>query len=106
MRVQELPQEFRKPICFRPHYVIVFKKQGEAAYARTTGRKQTMNGSVLILGATSSIARAIASRLAADKTDLVLAGRNVEDLKLSASDLTIRYQIKAEPARFDAEDFD
>jgi short-subunit dehydrogenase len=65
----------------------------------------TMNGTVLILGATSSIARAIAHRLAADKHDLILAGRNLQELQRTATDIGIRFQVRAEVAIFDAEDF-
>lgn len=64
-----------------------------------------MSGTILILGATSSIARAIAGRFAAAKQRLILAGRNLEELQKTATDLRIRYQVEAWPAHFDALDF-
>ena len=60
---------------------------------------------VLILGATSSIARAIASEFARDGTDLFLGGRDLSELKRMAADLEIRHGIKAYCASVDAEDF-
>ena len=45
---------------------------------------------VLILGATSSIARAVAEEFARHNYDLILAGRDREELEILASDLSIR----------------
>lgn len=50
---------------------------------------------VLILGATSAIARAAAAEFAEQGHDLYLAGRDAEELTRIAADLTIRYRIKA-----------
>ncbi|MHB1676026.1 MAG: SDR family oxidoreductase [Sulfuriferula sp.] len=50
---------------------------------------------VLILGATSAIARATAAVFAAQGYDLYLAGRDAEELTRIAADLAIRYQVKA-----------
>ncbi len=60
---------------------------------------------VLILGATSGIARAIASELARDGANLFLGGRDLAELKHMAADLSIRYGIRAHCGSVDAEDF-
>lgn len=58
----------------------------------------------LILGATSAVARAFAREAASHGAALLLAGRDMEDLGHQASDLAIRYDVPAEPIRFDARD--
>jgi short-subunit dehydrogenase len=60
--------------------------------------------SVLILGATSAIASALAREFAAHKFDLVLGGRDREELSALASDLSLRYGVRAEILPFDALD--
>jgi decaprenylphospho-beta-D-erythro-pentofuranosid-2-ulose 2-reductase len=59
---------------------------------------------ILILGATSSIARATAAILAARGDQLYLASRDTEELTRIAADLNIRYKVAVEHASFDAED--
>ena len=59
---------------------------------------------VLILGATSAIASALAREFAAHKFDLVLGGRDLEELGALASDLSLRYGARAEVFPFDALD--
>lgn len=61
--------------------------------------------SVLILGATSTIARAVAGEFAARGYDLILAGRNPAELKAEASDLALRYQVKTSVQLFEALNF-
>ena len=60
--------------------------------------------SVLILGATSAIASALAREFAAHKFDLVLGGRDREELGALASDLSLRYGVRAGVLSFDALD--
>jgi short-subunit dehydrogenase len=60
--------------------------------------------SVLILGATSAIASALAREFAAHKFDLVLGGRDREELSALTSDLSLRYGIRAGVLSFDALD--
>ena len=57
---------------------------------------------VLILGATSAIARAVASELARRGFDLLLAGRDVSELETMAGDLRIRYGGNVAARPFDA----
>lgn len=57
---------------------------------------------VLILGATSGISKALAYYFASKKVNLILAGRDMEELGRLASDLEIRYEIHAETIYFDA----
>ncbi len=64
-----------------------------------------MKGSVLILGATSPIARATAQYLASEGYGLYLASRDADELKRIAADMSVRYSIPVEASRFDAEDF-
>jgi decaprenylphospho-beta-D-erythro-pentofuranosid-2-ulose 2-reductase len=62
-------------------------------------------GPVLILGATSAIARAAAVAFAAKDYPLYLAGRDRDELARLADDLNIRYGIDVRWGLFDAEDF-
>jgi short-subunit dehydrogenase len=64
-----------------------------------------MSGSVLILGATSAIARAVAAQFAREKCNVLLAGRNVTELQKTARDLEIRFAVQAAVVPFDAVDF-
>jgi decaprenylphospho-beta-D-erythro-pentofuranosid-2-ulose 2-reductase len=61
---------------------------------------------VLILGATSAIARAVAAQLAREGAALILAGRDVEELERSAADLRLRHGVEVAVERFDALGFD
>ena len=61
---------------------------------------------VLIIGATSGIAQAVAHRLASQGTPLVLAARNESELQAIANDLKIRYEIKIKTVIFEALDFE
>ncbi len=60
--------------------------------------------SVLILGATSGIARAIAAEFASHRADLILAGRDAEELAALAADLNLRYGVKTEAQCLDVLD--
>jgi len=60
---------------------------------------------VLILGATSAIARAAAQSFAEEGYPLFLAGRQVEELERIAADLHVHHQVEAKWGFFDAEDF-
>jgi len=61
---------------------------------------------LLILGANSDIAKAIAEKFALEESaDLYLASRNMERLQAHVNDLEIRYNISAEPLFFDATDY-
>ncbi len=59
---------------------------------------------VLILGATSGIASALAKEFAAHKYDLVLGGRDRDELSALASDLSLRNSVRASILVFDALD--
>ena len=60
---------------------------------------------VLILGAGSDMAVAIARQFAGEKFDIQLAARNTSFLQAQQQDLEIRYGIKATAHAFDALDF-
>jgi len=60
--------------------------------------------SVLILGATSAIASALAREFATHKFDLVLGGRDREELSALASDFSLRYGVRAGVLPLDALD--
>jgi decaprenylphospho-beta-D-erythro-pentofuranosid-2-ulose 2-reductase len=60
---------------------------------------------VLILGATSPIARALAEEFAGDGALLFLAGRDPFELERVAADLRIRYRIGTHFGHVEAEDF-
>lgn len=60
---------------------------------------------ILILGATSAIARAAGAHWAAQGVNLYLASRDVDELSRISADLKIRFQINVSYSHFDAEDF-
>ncbi len=62
-----------------------------------------MSRTVLILGATSAIARAAAAAFARRGHGLYLAGRDLEELRRDAVDLQIRYGVEVAFGSFDAE---
>jgi decaprenylphospho-beta-D-erythro-pentofuranosid-2-ulose 2-reductase len=68
--------------------------------------QDVLKGNVLILGATSDVAVALAARFAVDKYSVTLAARDFDRLNIIASDLNIRYQVPIQFVRFDALDFD
>ncbi|MEL7340469.1 MAG: SDR family oxidoreductase, partial [Bacteroidota bacterium] len=61
---------------------------------------------ILILGATSDIARAIAHQHAQAGDQLILAGRNAAELQKDAQDLQIRYQAEVAVMPFEATAYD
>jgi short-subunit dehydrogenase len=65
-----------------------------------------MSETYLIVGAGSSMARAVASRLASEGQALILAGRDVDELERTAADLRIRHGASVCVRRFDALDLD
>ena len=62
-------------------------------------------GHVLILGATSDMAQALAYRYAQEGYQLTLAARQIEPLTALVSDLQIRYQAKVAALAFEATDY-
>lgn len=60
---------------------------------------------VLILGASSDLAAALAVQFALQKYTVTIAGRDVAKLHVMASDLKIKYAIPVYPVKFDALDF-
>lgn len=62
--------------------------------------------SVLILGATSAIARAVAAEFASHKFYLILAGRDREELEALAADAGLRYGASVQTQVFDILDFE
>jgi short-subunit dehydrogenase len=65
-----------------------------------------MQQSWIILGATSSMARAMARRLAKEGATLFLCGRDMDDLAATAADCLARGAVCAEALPFDARDTD
>lgn len=64
-----------------------------------------MKKSILILGASSAIARAISFSLAKRGHHLFLAGRELEELERIASDIKLRYLTEVQYGFFDADAF-
>ena len=60
------------------------------------------NRTVVILGATSTIARAVAAEFARRGFDLLVAGRDPDELETLASDLQLRFRVRAKARPFDA----
>jgi len=65
-----------------------------------------MNGTVLILGASSAIARGTAAALAERGYSLYLAGRDEGELERDAVDLATRFEVTVKYGVFDAEAYD
>jgi len=61
---------------------------------------------VLILGATSAIARHVAASFAARGRPVFLAGRNAAEAERLAADLRIRHHVEAVAGHFEAEDYE
>ena len=64
-----------------------------------------MSENILMLGATSGIAKELSRVLAERGCRLILAGRDREELEKSAADLRLRYQVQADVEVFDGLDF-
>lgn len=63
-----------------------------------------MSRNILILGATSDIAHALAAEFAACGDKLFLASRDADELARIATDLTVRYNLNIQHGIFDADD--
>jgi len=61
---------------------------------------------VLILGANAGIGRALAVEFALHQYDLILAGRDLEELQSLAADLALRHNVSTRAERVDVLDFD
>jgi decaprenylphospho-beta-D-erythro-pentofuranosid-2-ulose 2-reductase len=64
----------------------------------------TLDRAWLVLGGSSAIARAFARVAAEAGSDVILAGRDLEDLERTARDLSVRFDRRAEAIAFDATD--
>jgi short-subunit dehydrogenase len=61
---------------------------------------------VLIVGANAGIGRALASEFASHGYDLILAGRDLDELRAVSSDLSLRKNVQALAAKVDITNFD
>lgn len=61
---------------------------------------------LLVLGAQSSIAKAIAHKFADNGFNIYLAARDLQECRKNAQDLEIRYSVKAQAMSFDALAYD
>ncbi len=59
---------------------------------------------LLILGAKSDMAWATAQKFASEKHPIILAGRDIDALKIMQTDLIIRFEVEVEVVYFDALD--
>jgi decaprenylphospho-beta-D-erythro-pentofuranosid-2-ulose 2-reductase len=83
----------------------LFPVSGKFALARKLMEPRERE-EVLILGATSAIARAVAAAFAARGDTLYLASRDEEELRRIAADLRLRYAVEVHHGLFDAEAID
>jgi decaprenylphospho-beta-D-erythro-pentofuranosid-2-ulose 2-reductase len=65
-----------------------------------------MTGTVLILGATSSLARHVSAALARRGHALFLAARDAQEAERAAADLRVRFGVPVASGAFDAEDYE
>ena len=61
---------------------------------------------VLILGANAGIGRALAAEFASHQYDLILAGRDLEELQALAADLNLRHNVSTRAERVDVLNFE
>lgn len=61
---------------------------------------------ILVIGATSRIGEKIVHELAEGNQNLLIAGRDIDQLKTISKDVDIRYQVKAIPVLFEALEYD
>jgi decaprenylphospho-beta-D-erythro-pentofuranosid-2-ulose 2-reductase len=61
---------------------------------------------VLILGANAGIGRALAKEFAAHQHNLILAGRDLDELRDLAADINLRHNVNVRAERVDVLDFD
>ncbi len=61
---------------------------------------------IVILGATSAIARALADAFARDGYPIVLAARDMEEAETIAADIRVRFGVEAHPLLLEADRFD
>ena len=73
---------------------------------RTDVHESVATRGVVIFGATSAIARAIANEFAARDYALILAARDMEDAEAIAQDLRVRHEAVAYALKWDAANFD
>jgi len=64
------------------------------------------NKSILIIGATSSLVKALATLFAKQKSNLILSGRNIDEVERIAADLNLRYDCQTRACRFEATQYD
>ena len=62
-------------------------------------------GTVVVIGVTSAIARALAGEFARRGHDLIVASRDIEETNTIASDLEVRHHVRAVAKTFEAEAF-
>lgn len=60
----------------------------------------------IVLGASSSVGRAFSRQAAAGGSDVILAGRDTDDLQRTAADVALRGNCRADVVYFDAESTD
>lgn len=61
---------------------------------------------IIVLGATSGIAKALCYKMAGKGHNLILAGRDLDELHQITNDISIRYQVRVIPQFFDALSYD
>jgi decaprenylphospho-beta-D-erythro-pentofuranosid-2-ulose 2-reductase len=61
---------------------------------------------VLILGANAGIGRALAAEFASHQNDLILAGRDMEELQALAADLNLRHKVSTRAKQVDVLNFE
>ncbi len=62
-------------------------------------------GTVIVIGVTSTISRALAAEFARRGHDLIVAARDIEETNAIASDLEVRHNVKVVAKTFEAEAF-
>ncbi|NUM56285.1 MAG: SDR family oxidoreductase [Candidatus Hydrogenedentes bacterium] len=71
----------------------------------TTAAPVSGPGTVIVLGVTSAISRALAAEFARGGHDLIVASRDIEETNAIASDLEVRYNVKVIAKYVEAEAF-
>src|SRR5208283_320069 len=87
-----------------------FNRQSSIDKRQLNNRQAKTGGvfvpTVLILGANAGIGRALAAEFASHQHDLILAGRDLEELQSLAADLNLRHNVSARAERVDVLNFE
>lgn len=93
-------------MCTGAHDTAAMARTARVAASQSRSLQEARSRSVLLIGATSGIMKALAHELAAKRFDLLLIARDRQEVETLASDLHVRYEVDARAFVLDALSFD